>query len=172
LTLLGTVLAAAWLATAGPTGAGDRLPEDPVEGAKATAQWHEHMVREERDRKLHYDRARIREHRAVLRLLAQARGRYDRARTPAAVAAARARLPQTVAEARRQIAVIDHWGVNSNLLADYDAILTALGDAYPTARLAALQGDAQPLTRLRAELADRDRKIAAWLAEAAASKDE
>jgi hypothetical protein len=167
-----TVVATVWFAVAGPPDAGGRLPEDPVAGAKATAQWHEHLVREERDRKLQYDRARIREHRSLMRVLADARARYDRARTPGALAAARARMPATAADARRRITAIDHWGVNSNLLADYDAILKVLADDYPNARLAALHGDAQPLAQLRAQLADRDKKMAAWLAEAAASKDE
>jgi hypothetical protein len=155
-----------------PPRAGERLPEDPVLGAKATAQWREHMAREERERKLHYDRDRIKEHRALMRLLAGARARYDRARTPAAVDAVKARLPVTEAEARRRIKGIDHWGNNSNLLADYDFILKALADGYPSARLAALHGDPKPQAELRAELDARDKKMAAWLTEAAASEDE
>lgn len=166
------MFAALWIAGAGAGGAGDRLPEDPVEGARATAQWRAHMVREEHERKLHYDRDRIREHRALVRVLAAARGRYDRARTPAAVAAAQARLAETDADARRRMTAIDHWGVNSDLLGDYDAILKLLADEYPAARLAALRGDTRELTRLRGRLAEHDRKIAAWLAEAAASRDE
>jgi hypothetical protein len=130
------------------------------------------MAFEERERKLHYDRDRIREHRALMRLLAGARARYDRARTSAAVAAAQTRLPETVAEARRRIKVIDHWGNNSNLLADYDVILKVLADDYPAARLAALRGDPKPQADLRGELDARDKKMAAWLKEAAASEDE
>jgi len=143
-----------------------------VAGARATAEWRAHMVQEEHERKLHYDRDRIREHRALVRVLAAARGRYDRARTPAAVAAAQTRLAETTADARRRIAAIDHWGVNSNLLGDYDAILTLLADEYPAARGAALRGDPRELARVRARLDEHDKKIAAWLAEAAASRDE
>ena len=46
-----------------------------------------------------------------------------------------ARLPATIEAVRRRIDRIDHWGVNSNLLADYDAMLRALADGYPAARI-------------------------------------
>jgi len=166
------VLAALWLAGAGAGGVGDRLPEDPAEGAKAVAQWHAHMVREEQERKLHYDRNRIREHRAVVRRLVAARRRYDRAHTPAAVVTAQARMAETAADARRRMTAIDHWGVNSNLLGDYEAILEILMNEYPAALVAALHGDTRELTKLRELLDEHDKKVAAWLAEAGTSRDE
>jgi hypothetical protein len=151
---------------------GDRLPEDPVLGAKSTAQWREHLAYEEKERKLHYDRDRLKQHRAVVKFLVATRARYDRAKTKAAVTAIQTRLPSAVDGVRKQITAIDKWGTNSNLLEDYDAFLKALSDGYPTARLTALDGDRAPLDELRAELDRRTRHIKDWLAEAAESKDE
>ena len=135
------------------------LPEDPVAGAKATAEWQAHLVKEERERKLRYDRDRIKDHRAVLRFLVAPRARLDRATTPAAQAAARARLPPAIEAVRQRITKIDKWGTNSNLLADYDAMLKALAGTYPT-------------PELKADLDAREKRIKDWLAEAARTEDE
>ena len=155
-----------------PAGAVDRLPEDPAAGAKSTAQWREHMVAEEHERKLHWDRDHLKEHRAVVKFLVATRTRYDRAKTKAAVTAIRTRLPPAVEGVRKQITRIDHWGTNSNLLGDYDAMLKALSDAYPAARIAFLDGDHAPLDAQKADFERRVRHINDWLAEAAESKDE
>ena len=155
-----------------PQPAGDRLPEDPVAGARSTQQWREHLVEEEHERKLHYDRDRLKQHRAVVKFLLATRARYDRAKTKAAVAAFRARLPPAVDGVRKQITAIDKWGTNSNLLADYDALLKALSATYPAARVAALDGDRAPLDAQRADFDRRLAHIDAWLAEAAEAKDE
>ena len=146
--------------------------EDPVAGAKSTAQWREHLAAEEHERKLHYDRDRLKGHRAVLKLLVAARARYDRAKTKAAVLAVQKRVPATAEDIRRRIKQIDQWGNNSNLLGDYDAFLNALGDPYPAARIAAIGGDHAAHDALAADLDRRTRHIKDWLAEAAASKDE
>jgi hypothetical protein len=148
------------------------LPEDPVEGAKATAQWRAHLAEEERERKLRYDRDRMKDHRAVLRFLTATRARYDRARSKAAVTAIQARLPPAIRGVRQRITRIDHWGVNSNLLGDYDALLNALADGYPAARADALSGAPAALTTLKADLDAREARIKAWLAEAAETEDE
>jgi len=148
------------------------LPEDPVLGAKATAQWREHMAFEERERKLHYDRDRMKDHRVVMKLLVGARARYERARSAAAVTAIKARLPETVEAVRRRIDRIDHWRVNSNLLADYDAMLNTLAEAYPAARIKFIAGDRAPLQALRADLDRRQKAIDEWLEAAAESEDE
>ena len=148
------------------------LPEDPVLGAKSTAQWREHLAFEERERKLHYDRDRMKDHRAVLKILIGARARYERARSEAAITAIKARWPETVEAVRRRIDRIDHWRVNSNVLGDYDALLDALGEAYPAARIKFITGDRAPLQALRAELDRRQKAIDAWLKEAAESEDE
>ena len=86
-----------------PARAVDRLPEDPAAGAKSTAQWREHMVAEEHERKLHWDRDHLKEHRAVVKFLVTTRARYDRAKTKAAVTAIRTRLPPAVDGVRKQI---------------------------------------------------------------------
>jgi hypothetical protein len=149
-----------------------RLPEDPVAGAKSTQQWREHLAAEEHERKLRYDRDRMKDHRAVLKFLVATRARYDRAKTRAAVTAIRARLPPAVEGVRRRITKIDHWGTNSNLLEDYDVMLKALSDAYPTACIASFDGNRAPLETLKADLDKRTKHIKDWLAEAATAEDE
>lgn len=74
--------------------------------------------------------------------------------------------------ARRRIEDIDHWGVNSNLLTDYAAMLDALAEPYAEAKLASLRGESAALDAQRAEFAVHEHKIEAWLAEAAASENE
>ena len=147
-------------------------PEDPVAAAKSTAQWRAHMAAEEHERKLHYDRDRLKDHRALLKLLVAARARYDRAKTKAAVLAIQKRQRPAVEDIRRRMTAIDPQGTNSNLLGDYDAYVNALGDPYPAARIAAIGGDHAALDALAADLDRRTRHIKDWLAEAAASKDE
>jgi hypothetical protein len=134
-----------------------QLPEDPVEGAKATAQWRAHLAEEERERKLRYDRDRMKDHRAVLRFMESTRARYDRAANAAAVAAIRARLPPAIEAVRGRITRIDKWGVNSGLLQDYDAMLKALADTYPAGK---------------EDFDAREQRIKDWLAEAAEAEDE
>ena len=163
---------AAWTVSARLVRADPMPPEDPVKAAKSTAQWREHLAAEEHERKLHYDRDRLKGHRAVLKLLVAARARYDRAKTKAAVLAVQKRVPATAEDIRRRIKQIDQWGTNSNLLGDYDAFLNALGDPYPAARIAAIGGDHAAHDALAADLDRRTRHIKDWLAEAAASKDE
>ena len=130
------------------------------------------MVAEEHERKLHWDRDHLKEHRAVVKFLVTTRARYDRAKTKGAVTAIRTRLPAAVDGVRRQITRIDHWGTNSNLLADYDAMLKALSETYPAARIAFLDGDPAPLDAQKADFDRRAKHINDWLAEAAESKDE
>jgi hypothetical protein len=152
---------------------GDPMPpEDPVKGAKSTQQWREHMAAEDHERMLFYDRDRLPQHRAVLKLLVAARARYDRAKTKAAVLTTQKRVAQTVDDVRRRVTQIDHWGTNSNLLADYDAYLKALSEAYPAARVASFDGHPDALDTIRRDLDQRTRHIKDWLSEAAAAKDE
>jgi hypothetical protein len=170
--LLSMAGADARAADARGTEARDRLPEDPVAGAKSTAQWREFMAAEEHERRLNYDKRHLKEHRAVLKFLVATRARYDHANSKAAVGAIQRRLPPAVDGVRARIAAIDHWGNNSNLLGDYDALLKALSDAYPAARLAFLDGDRAPLDAQHAEFDRRLKHIRDWLAEAAEAKDE
>ena len=156
----------------GPDADPGRLPEDPVAGHRSEIEWRAHMDAEERERQLGYDKRRLKEHRAVIKRLRAARARYDRALTAGAVVRASSRMPALIADVRDRIVAIDHWGVNSPLLKDYDALIAALTGAYPEARLASLRGDADALTRLRRDLDHRIRKMTDWLGQAARSEDE
>ena len=115
---------------------------------------------------------RLKDHRAVLRFLVATRARYDKAKTKAAVLAIQKRLPPAIDGVRARITRIDHWGNNSNLLGDYDALLKALAVAYPAARIASLEGNHAPLDGVRADFDHRIDHIKAWLSEAAEAKDE
>jgi hypothetical protein len=165
-------IACAALAAAAPAHGDPMPPEDPAAAAKSTAQWRAHLDAEEHERKILYDRGRLKEHRAVLKLLVAARARYDRAKSKASVLAVQKRLPATVEDVRRRMTQIDHWGTNSPLLADYDAYLKVLGDRYPEARIDALAGTTAPLDAVRGELDQRTRHIKDWLAEVAESQKE
>jgi hypothetical protein len=130
------------------------------------------MAAEERERQLGYDRRKLAQHQAVVRLLGDVRASYDRAKTEAAVARARSGMPALIKDVRSRVTAIDRWGVNSRLLKDYDALIVALAEAYPEARIAALRGDARALEELRADLDRRMREITDWLTQAAASDDD
>lgn len=162
------VPSAAPSASADPT----RLPEDPVAGQRATAQWREHLAEEETERKLNYDRRKLPEHRAVLALFRALQARYDRARSLSAVEDARSSLPRASAPIAKRIEAIDHWGVNSNVLGDYAALQRQLETNYPEARAAALAGDARALEAAKADFDARLQKIEQWLERAADSEDE
>jgi hypothetical protein len=149
-----------------------RLPEDPVAGKASEAQWRAHLEKEERERRLHYDRRKQSEHEVVLALIKNAREALDRAKTAPAIAQAQARLTPQITQIRKRIENIDHWGVNSNLLEEYAAMLAMLTADYPAARLAAVDGASHALVDLRAQWAQREQKIRDWLAEAAESEDE
>jgi hypothetical protein len=154
------------------TAAEQRLPEDPVAAKRSEAQWRQHMEDEEHERQQGFDRQHLEQHRAVVSLIGAARARYDRAKTAAAVAKARAEMPQRIAELRRRITEIDHWGVNSRLLGDYAALETSLTAAYADAKLAALSGDSRTLEEVRTAFDQHLKTIGDWLEEAAESEDE
>jgi hypothetical protein len=149
-----------------------RLPEDPVLAARSTQQWREHMADEERERQLGFDRTRLRQHRALEKKLRAARSRFDRAHGEAAIASAERAMPRLVAEMRRDLIAIDHWGVNSHLLSDYQALFAALVGPYAEAARAALHGDAQPLAAQRGEFDRHLATIDSWLKEAESDDDE
>jgi hypothetical protein len=149
-----------------------RLPENPEAGRRSEEQWRVHMAAEERERQLGYDKRKLSEHRALRRLLDRTRARIDQARTPAALARTRAALPALIDEAQRRLTAIDQWGNNSRLHPDYQALIATLAGPYPDAKLAALKGAPRALETLRAEVDRRRKKMAAWLADAAASEDD
>jgi hypothetical protein len=150
----------------------DKLPEDAAAGQLALAQWTEHLQEEERARQANYDRRKLPEHFAVLELLEQARDRYDRAPTKAAVARAQTQFRSTVPKLRARIQRIDRFGRSSRVLNDYAALSELFSGPYANARLAALRGDGGALEQARADAAARLAKIHDWLDVAARAEDE
>lgn len=118
-----------------------RLPEDPVKGAESTAQWSEHLREEERERKLKFDASHADEHRAVIAAIEKALESYDAAKSKAQLKVAEARFRAALPALRKQVAAIDPDRQSSNLLTDYDTLLEGLSGPYPSARLAAFDGD-------------------------------
>jgi hypothetical protein len=149
----------------GPASLPASLPEDPVAGRKATEQWRQHLLHEEHERRMRYDKLRLRQHRAVFKLLKEARARYERARTTAAVDTIRPQVAALLEDVQGHIAAIDRWADSSYFLEDYDAALAILTDPYPQAKIAALKGDAAALAKLRAALDAHSSKIAERLVE-------
>jgi hypothetical protein len=148
------------------------LPEDLDAGMRSVAQWRRHLEREERERRLHYDRRKLAEHRKVLELLRQARHDYDTARGEAAVRAAQARFRSTRNVLEAALVSIDHWGVNSKVLPDYRNVVGVLSEPYPAARIQAIAGDEARLVNMSRELDQTLASIDDWLEEAAESEDE
>lgn len=128
------------------------LPEDAELGRKSTEQWQEHEEEEEHNRRLCYDHERRAQHRAVAASLERLRKQYARARSKSDLLRARALGEHESAALRKQLDDIDPWQNSSLLVADYDAVLELLAQPYPTAKLAALSGDATELGKLETEL--------------------
>jgi hypothetical protein len=148
------------------------LPEDPVAAARSVAEWREHLEREEHERRLSYDRRKLREHQQVLKVLREARDRYDASGTRQAVLNTERAFGSTRPKLAAMFDAIDHWGVSSKVVPDYRKLADTFSAAYPNARLAALSGDPTPFRRLEAEVDARFAAIDAWLREAAAGEDE
>jgi prefoldin subunit 5 len=149
-----------------------RLPEDPIAGKRSEEQWREHMKEEDHELQLAFDRRRLKQHRAVVRLIDEARAQYDRARTEAEVAKIRTAMPKRIAQLRQRMTEIDRWGARSPMSPEYEALSAALTGAYPDAKIAALAGNAQALEQAQATFDQRRKTITDWLEEAAESKDE
>lgn len=141
-----------------------RLPEDRVAGARSEAQWREHLQEEERERKVLFDRRRLKQHRQVLAALRETRARYDRARTAAALLALKRDWPRLSGTIQQRIDKLDRWGNSSNLLGEYAALLRTLSGDYPDGRLAALSGSPEQLVAATREADLHTKKIVDWLA--------
>ncbi len=159
-------------ATRAPDPEPGTLPEDPEAGAKSVAEWRQHLEHEEHERRLGYDRRKLPEHRAVLARLRAVRRRYDAARTHSAVSSTQQEFRSTLPKLDERFDAIDHWGVSSKVLPDCRKLAETLSDAYPTARSAALSGDAGQFQRLGHEVDARFAEIDEWLHEAAETEDE
>jgi hypothetical protein len=142
-----------------------RLPEDPVAGKAAEAQWREHLAEEEHERQIAFDGQRIKAHRGVVTLFTAAQTQYDRAQNEGALKKARADMVGRVAEIRRRVTEIDHHGVSSHLLKDYEALEALLSADYADAKLTALQGDGHRLEDVKSRFAQHMKAIAEWLEE-------
>jgi hypothetical protein len=149
-----------------------RLPEDPVAGARSLSLWQRHLEEEEEERKANYDRRHSSEHRSVAAKLRSAQRAYDRANTTAAVKRLQRSTLPALAGIRKEIDKIDHWRVSSNLLDEYDAVLEALATAYPAARLGELAGETSAATKTRRDVEAQLQKIDEWLARAEHAEDE
>jgi len=153
----------------GPTRTADmpRLPEDPEAGRRSQAQWRQHLDHEEYERQLAFDKRSLAQHRTVVARLRRARARLDGARSAAAVKGLADETGGAVTELRLRIERLDHWGVNSRLLGEYDALVKILDGNYAAGRIAELGRDPRPMAALRAEW-DRHMKVVDdWLTEAA-----
>jgi hypothetical protein len=148
------------------------LPEDADAGARAVAEWRQHLEREELERRLSYDRRKLVQHRAVLKTLRDAQRSFDVATSERAVLAAERRFTTTVPTLEKDFDAIDPHGDSSKVLSDYRKLVKTLAGPYPRARRSALSGDTAELSRLGEELDARFRAIDAWLREAAESEDE
>jgi hypothetical protein len=148
------------------------LPEDPDAGARASAEWHQHLQREERERRLGYDRRKLPQHHEVLKTLNAVRQSYDHASSAGAVASAQQAFLAQVPKLEQKFDAIDHWGVSSKVLPDYRQLVTTFSDAYPKARSAALAGNSTAIEQVGRDVDARFEAIDDWLREAAESADE
>jgi hypothetical protein len=142
------------------------LPEDPIAGARSTAQWRERRETRLRKRQLLFDRDHMADHRALLAELTSLRARYDGARNEAALSTARTKAAARLVELRARVASKLDTGRGSRLLADYEALRTALASSYPDAKLASLRGDDSALSAAQAGFDQRTQAMRAWLDEA------
>jgi hypothetical protein len=154
------------------TSAISTLPEDPDAGARSVAEWQRHLEHEERERRLQYDRRKLPEHREFIKTLLAIRQSYDRATSKGAVLAARQKQVALRPKLDQSLEAIDHWGVNSKVLPEYEDLMGIFADAYPSARIAALSGEKDSLAALQKDVAMRFETIDEWLREAAESEDE
>jgi hypothetical protein len=146
------------------------LPEDPVLAARTSAATDERRAKKKHKRYLAFDGENMPVHRALLGLITSARERYDRARSEAALKAARTAVPAKLAKLEAGLVTLDSKSVGSRLLEDYKALHEALAGSYPDAKLASLRGDAGALTAAQASFDQRLQAMNAWLHEVEQAK--
>lgn len=139
------------------------LPEDPELARRSTEQWKKHLQKEEDERQALFDRQRIDQHRAAIRLLVSARKALDEAKGRQELAAAQSEVDRKLVELRERLKQLDPWGNSSRLLGDYAALQDLLGSRYGAARQAAYRGDGQPLTAAGHEFDAHVRAMQGWL---------
>jgi hypothetical protein len=143
-----------------------RLPEDPEAGRRSETQWRAHLEHEEYERQLAFDKRRLSQHRGLVTRLRAARARLDGASSTAAIDRLASSTTKAVTDARKRIYKLDHWGVNSRVLGDYDELLKMLDGAYAAARSAALEGNPAAQDELRARWDQHLKVIDDWLEQA------
>ncbi|HYQ04470.1 MAG TPA: hypothetical protein VER96_37615 [Polyangiaceae bacterium] len=148
------------------------LPEDPEAGERSVAQWREHLREEERERRLGYDRRRLRQHREVIQRLQQVRQSYTAATNDAAIRRVQAQLKASIPKLEKSLDAIDHWRVSSTLVPEYAKLVHLFSEEYPEARIAALSGEKAALVALESEISGRFERIDEGLHEATESEDE
>lgn len=139
------------------------LPEDPVAGKRSELQWKKHLQAEEVERQMLFDRNRLKEHHALIERLGSARETLDRVKTPSDLKGAQAQLEPKLQQLQRDIDAIDRWKNSSRILVDYDALMNALRDTYPAAKLAAMGGKTEALSQARNDFDAHLRTMHAWL---------
>lgn len=139
------------------------LPEDPVAGKRSEQQWKKHLQAEEVERQMLFDRNRLSEHRELIKRIKAARERLDQPKSARDLEHARATLAPVLSELQAGIDAVDRWKNSSRILSDYDALMAALKDSYPAARLAAMSGKTEPLSQARASFDGHLRTMHAWL---------
>ena len=100
---------------------------------------------------------------AQIKRIGEARETLDRAKTPADLNKARTVLEPKLAELKAGLDALDRYKNSSHLLADYDALLTALADSYPAAKLAAMSGKPESLSQARNAFDGHLRAMHSWL---------
>jgi hypothetical protein len=152
----------------------NRLMAKRREEAKLAAQ----LAAEEKARVLEFDRTKLAKHAALFAFIEKARKQLDDAADKAKGDAKGAeRIEKLAASMRKGIEAqgkvlhsIDPKGGNSNITTDHDVMLNTLATDYPVALVRALSGDAKALQEVRAEMDQRQKKVASYLAELKAAK--
>jgi hypothetical protein len=139
------------------------LPEDPVAGKRSEMQWKKHLQAEEVERQMIFDRNRLPEHRDLIKRIKDARERLDKPKTPRELETARAALAPALKELQGGIDAVDKWKNSSRILVDYDALMSALNESYPAARLEAMGGKTEALSQARNSFDGHLRTMHAWL---------
>jgi hypothetical protein len=148
------------------------LPEDPVAAKRATAQWNHHLDHEEDERQMGFDRRHLREHKAVIKLLKNARAQYDGAHSESALQTVSADMPRELAQIERKLKELDPWGNNSRALPDYAALQAMLGPTYERAKRAAIRGDEKALDQVKEGFDARLEHIHDWLEKSEENEEE
>jgi hypothetical protein len=148
------------------------LPEDPVAGKRSELQWKKHLQAEELERQMIFDRNRLAEHRDLIKRLKDARERLDKPKTARELEKAREALAPTLKELQAGIDAVDKWKNSSRILVDYDALMSALSESYPAARLAAMGGKNEALSQERSSFDGHLRTMHTWLERLDKDQDE